>query len=248
MSGDIDITAVVTGHGEGVLLGPTLASLCEAADVARGQGLSVECIAVLDRASDGTRAMFGPGAPMDGAFQVEEVDFGDQGLTRNHGASKARGRYVAMLDGDDLWSFNWLSEAHKLCQAAPAPVIVHPEFNIFFENYHGTFVNIPSDSELFDDDAFRAFNYWDALCFADRSIFLDHPYERRDIANGFALEDWHWGWETYCAGVEHVVAPDTVHFKRRRIRSQSVEAKARRALPPFHPFQRYSWHDPAKQD
>ncbi|MBB4304251.1 glycosyltransferase involved in cell wall biosynthesis [Rhodobium orientis] len=247
MTDEVDITVIVTGHHEGVLMGPTLASLCEAADTARDDGLVVECIAVLDRASDRTRAMFAAGAPMEGVFRVEEVDLGDQGLARNHGVSKARGRYLAMLDGDDLWSFNWLSAAYKLCREASTPIIVQPEFNIFFENYHGTYVNVSSESELFDEDAFRAFNYWDALCFCERSIFLDYPYERRDIANGFALEDWHWAWETYCAGIKHVVAPDTVHFKRRRIRSQSVEAKARRALPPFHPIQRYAWHDRAKQ-
>ena len=57
----------------------------------------------------------------------------DQGKVRNHAVGLVSAGHVAFLDGDDLWSENWLVDAYRMC-ADDDRVIGHPELNWFFEN------------------------------------------------------------------------------------------------------------------
>jgi hypothetical protein len=224
---EFDITAIITAHHEGTLVGLSLQSLIEAAEHAEAQGLRVERLAFMDRPNATTAALLA--SRDDLKLAAEEVDFGDQGKTRNAAAARARGRYVAFLDGDDLWSFNWLLEAYRLCETDPR-IIAHPEFNCFFEGSNNIFMKMDMTDEKFDIDYQRIANYWDALCLAPHEAHARIPYADRAIAAGYAFEDWQWNNETLEAGYVHRVVRDTVHFKRRRAGSQHSEAQRRGVL------------------
>ena len=58
MTRDIDVSVVPTLHREGKYLARTLRSLSEAAAFARTQGITVELVAVQDRADHATRTIF----------------------------------------------------------------------------------------------------------------------------------------------------------------------------------------------
>lgn len=234
----IDVTAIITVHREGAMAGISHRSLMDAIAHARSHGIVVEALAMMDDPDDFTRAMFADGEDL----RVEEVCFKDQGKVRNHAVELASGQYVAFLDGDDLWSENWLTEGVKACRAGANGVIVHPEFNWFFESNRNIFIHTDQLDPAFDPAVLRFANYWDALCVAPRQVYLHHPFADRDVPGGFAYEDWHWNCETVASGFVHRVAPGTIHFKRRRLSSQTIHASSQKCLTPDHRLLNYEWY------
>jgi len=233
----IDISAVITAHNEGVLAGPSVRSLELAAKVAANAGLSVELITVLDKPDDVTRLYFEKLAES-GKHRLVLSSAGDLGLARNAGIEAAKGRYVAFLDADDLWGSNWLLNAYHMCNNAKKTV-AHCELNVFFGNSRTFWYHIDSDDADFDPDALRVHNYWAALAFAERNVFLQYPYARKDFKKGFGYEDWHWNCLTLSAGISHRPVPGTVHFIRKRSRSLLSQCTTNDVLPMPHPMMTY---------
>ena len=102
--------------------------------------------------------------------------------------------------------------------------IVHPEVNWIFDAHGAVIVKPAQNDPLFTPYYFYMGNYYDALCLAPRTAWIEHPYADREISRGFAYEDWQWNIETMEAGWIHVVAKDTLIFKRRRDSSQTTES------------------------
>lgn len=162
------------------------------------------------------------------AWKTAEFEFCDQGRTRNALAEMANGRWLAFLDGDDLFSENWLIEATRRLRQADEKserVIVHPELNMGFDADQFLLAKTAQDDNLFSPYYYYAANYYDALCAAPREAWLEIPYAHRAVADGFAYEDWQWSIETMAAGWRHVIARNTIIFKRRRSASQTIDAK-----------------------
>ena len=219
------ISAIVTLHAEFVMAGPTLKSAEGAIATAEADGLSIERIIGLDRPTAETAAFAHAFAGE--RWRVVEVDCGDQGAARNAYADASGGDWIAFLDGDDLWSENWLSEAARIARETGDQAIVHPELNCFFGKTQAVHVNVGQDDPLFDPRFFHYRSLYDALSFAPRAAHLEVPFAPRDLDRGYAFEDMQWSIETMLAGYRHVVAPDTIIFKRRREGSQNALAGAR---------------------
>jgi glycosyltransferase involved in cell wall biosynthesis len=232
-----DITAVITAHDEGELAARSWRSLLDAVEVARGEGRGVEVLVVLDHADEATAAVFAQ-AGEHGA-SVVELALADQGAVRNHAARLASGGHVAFLDADDLWTENWLADGYRLCLQDPEHIVAHPEANWFFENDNNLFFLQDTTDPAFDPAYLRIANPWDALCLAPRAAYTDHPYPPREVLAGYAYEDWHWNLETYLGGFVHRVVPETIHFKRRRLRSRTLEATESLVLT--HPSRFYDY-------
>lgn len=237
-----DISAILTASAEGAMVGVTLHSYLDAISVAESAGLTVEKILVIDRGSEATFAALEECQPP--SWRRLELDLGDQGGARNSAVALAGGRWIAFLDGDDLWSFNWLTAAMEIA-AADERAIVHPQYNWMFGASNNLFVKVDQTQTEFDPLFLRYGNYWDALCFAPRAAYEQHPFGVRDLRRGYAYEDWHWNCETLDAGWVHRVAPETIHFKRRRAGSQTLNASARSALMRPTPLLSVGWTPPA---
>jgi glycosyltransferase involved in cell wall biosynthesis len=209
-----DVSAVLTAHAEGILLGATLNSAREAIDhLQQSLGKTTEIILVLDNADELTKQVAAQ-AIGDGIRMVESK-LGDPGQARNFGIEHANADHSCFLDGDDLWSFNWLTEAYKFSTARP-DAIGHSHCNITFGDDRSVWWHVDSESPLCDDAYLEWANYWDAMTFAPTEIYRKYKFKKNDLKTGFAHEDWHWNRVTLAAGVPHKPVPDTMHFKRRR--------------------------------
>lgn len=234
MSAPTTVAAVLTAHGEGELATAACQSMSDAIAHARNAGLTVDGAAILDRADAATRSAVSAWAETAG-WTLCETDYGDVGCARNHAAEHLAATHLAFLDADDLWSTNWLTAAAAIA-AEPEPdgasgVIVHPEFNWIFGADATLYVHIDQRDPAFDPAFLRFANYWDSLAFVPRRTILEVPYQARDLANGWAYEDWNWNCRTLEHGWRHHVAPGTIHFKRRRAGSQTLIARGQNALP-----------------
>jgi hypothetical protein len=252
----IDVTATVVFHAEGPLVPAALASLRDMVDAARSAGITVEARAILDRPDAITQRMvsFHEGW----LDSVAEVSFGDLGLTRNAAAHAAQGKYLAFLDGDDLWGADWLRLAHAAATAPNAPheAIWHPQHLFFFtetDYERNTIGPVPhpevralfmeqtaSDAVGFDHDLLVLSNLWSANAFAPRAVHLRHPYAAVDRSRGFGIEDWSWNIATLWAGLPHLVVMDTVHIIRLKETGSLNGRNTAEGLLPYVPRQALS--------
>lgn len=243
-----DITVIIVFHKEGEHALPALSSMAELVSSAREAGLQVEARAVLDRPNAQTRRFVASrGGWLD---EIEEVSFGDPGLTRNEAAKSAKGKFLAFLDGDDLWGSDWLTLAYLAATASGSPsnAIWHPESMYLFysrdfdrqsvgwnphpnvESFH-FFFHPSADTELSLNTLFLE-SLWSANVFALRSIYLQHPYRATDSETGIGFEDWSWHIETVWAGIPHCIVADTVHIIRvKEVGSQNERNTAEGRLP-----------------
>ncbi|PYE82166.1 glycosyltransferase family 2 protein [Pseudoroseicyclus aestuarii] len=244
-----DLTIAITAHREGRLAVASLRSFGRALVAAQEAGLSVEPLLVLDSPDDLTRRLFERAAEGDygiaGGARLIALEVRDQGRARNEAVAQARGRRIGFLDGDDLWSRDWLVRAMAWLDTAGPGVIAHPAYNYFFEGQATIYRQIDQDSEEFSLDFLRVANYWDALCLCETSVLREHPFPDRDMANGWAYEDWAWNCLTVAAGLRHKIVPDTVLFKRRQAVSQTIRASTGKAMMRPTPLSDYAFRLPA---
>jgi hypothetical protein len=251
MSNMPDITVTVVMHREGGLALPALSSMRDLVERARGAGLEVQTQAMLDRADDMTRHMVATRG--DWLDTVQEVSLGDLGLTRNAGVASARGRFLAFLDGDDLWGEDWLLLAHRMATAigAPTEAIFHPHALYYFvegdfrshsqntiphghaQSFH--MFHEASNVLGFRREALFLNNIWTANVFAPREIHGRHPYSSVDRSRGFGIEDWSWHMETLWAGIPHLVVPETVHLIRVKEAGSLGRQNSAEGLLPYLP-------------
>jgi glycosyltransferase involved in cell wall biosynthesis len=214
----VNISLIITAHREGVLAGPSILSALAAKERAEKEiGVSVEMLVILDRPDAITEAVFHE--KVGDAASIVVTNYGDPGLARNHGVGIARGEVVSFLDGDDLWSSNWLTEGWSFCELE-SDAVGHCACIVAFGQVSGVWWHIDSRRPLFDRNYLFWANYWDAMSIGRADIYRKHPFRANDLREGFGHEDWHWNVLTLEAGLQHAPVSRTIHFKRRRKGSQ----------------------------
>lgn len=230
-----DLSVVVTTHGEGRVLVPTLRSLAAAVDRAQLAGMSVEVLFVMDRTDAETERVLDAHAFADGTFpaptQAVRVDNGDLGASRNDGIRAAKADIVTVLDGDNLITSNWLLDGYEQVSRHTDPIIVHPELVASFGGRRTMWPLTPTDSQDFRPELFAAVNYWDACVMARRAVFAAVPYRFLPPFRGYGPEDWTWNMQTLDVGFAHQVVRRTALFYRVRPGSLLAEHSAS-VLPP----------------
>lgn len=228
-----DISVVINAHREGLMAGPTLKSVQMAVHAALGEHISVEVIAILDRPDKLTQDIFSECAMPTKYFNVCHVDFGDLGLSRNHGVSLAHGRWIAFVDADDLWSKNWLASAFRAAEDEARLSVWHPETNLYFGARPHIFTHVDMDTPGFDISKLLETNAWTALCFTSRALLARVPYRPTAHNRQIGYEDWTWNVETLSNGAVHKTVADTAHAIRTKAVSLVSQTSASYCLP--HP-------------
>ena len=147
---DTDLSVVVTAHDETVVSRSDHALRRACGGRGRGRGYRVETILALDNATPATSDYFHQ--PRFDHWERWEMDERDLGRARNAIVPRTKGRYIAFLDADDLFSENWLAEGIAALDAAAERgerAIAHPELNVVFDGSKAIRQNIDSSSSLF---------------------------------------------------------------------------------------------------
>lgn len=218
----MDISVILTAHREGILAGTTTRSAREAIKYAEdAHKLRMEVVVVLDNPTEDTKRVIRSGfADFDPEYLTFiDVQTGDPGQSRNEGIKIARGEYSTFLDGDDLWSENWLAASWEVSRSR-SDVIWQSACNLTFGAEENLWWHCDSESGLFDASYLKWGNYWDAMSFSSTEIYRRFPFKANNLKLGFGHEDWHWSAMTLEAGIAHKPVAETIHFKRRRPGSQ----------------------------
>ncbi len=234
------IQVIVTAHKEGVLLYQTIKSAELAIKEAYSMHPTIEIskMIYLDN-PDKLTLKIGNDIAKFLDWNVIVGDNKDPGQSRMKASEHSSFAHIALLDGDDLWSYNWLSNSIRVLEDYnfSNKIILHPEYNYIFEGANLLVRQGDPTSSSFDLEYFRFGNYWDALSIFDKSIFEICPYIKNNSEIGLGHEDFTWSQLTSLSNFEHQLVKGTIHFKRKRAESVSFEVnniKSRAAITDFN--------------
>jgi glycosyltransferase involved in cell wall biosynthesis len=239
VSQPVDISLLITFHAEGILAHSTLNSIERCRSYAQTFGLSCEYVWVLDSINDETREVLMNHPAVKGNVRLVEVNHRDLGASRNSGIEAARGSAVAILDGDDYFSENWIERAWHHLAAYGDHAILHPEFVVNFGAHSAYCWQVDQAGQYYERDGLLMNNYWTSWTFARREVYQACPYTvTRPLQTGFGYEDWHWNCETIAAGYEHRLAWGAVGFYRRKKTSLvTATSQSGAVVPPTKLFE-----------
>ncbi len=193
----------------------SLGSILRCCQYAESQGATTRIVATLDDVDAETRRIVQQHPGLRQHDQVIDLSYGDVSLSRNHAIRCSNSRHIAVFDGDDHISSNWLAAALHRSASADMASIIHPQMVITFGST-SRFREQPDQSLVeLDRRGLLTTNFWNVCAFGARDIFLAEPYvSTGSRSSGFGFEDWHWNCETVAAGYRHLTAPHTVYFER----------------------------------
>lgn len=208
------VNCVITAHSEGLILHTTL--LCyEAMRVyAEKQGIDVSWVLVLDRADDETTRVAENHPAIRASDIILKADNGAPCKSRNDGLAACTGDIIAILDGDDYCTENFLYEAvEELRQDSRA--VVHPQYIFNFGAVTGIQEILSQKEHPEQDIASLVFQHpFVVSVVAMKEVFQKYAYQ--ELREGFGFEDWNWNCEVMGGGYSHVTARNTMLFYRRK--------------------------------
>ena len=210
----VDLSIVVTAHDEGILLYKTLRSVFESAKELKRCRVSYEVIVHVDNGSRDTLECLKRYTESE-RIRVVKNSFGDISRSRNYAVSVAEGKYVSFLDGDDLVSRNWYSEAMGVLRKNGGNCIVYPETVLTFQDDSNHIITTQRDYNNSKEDylTIMSANRWGSVVLAKKTVFLKVPYIIME--KGYCHEDYAFNVQTLELGIPHLVAKGTVLFYRR---------------------------------
>ena len=149
--------------------------------------------------------------------KIYSNSFGDPSKARNFAISKASGKYIALIDGDDIYSSSWLADGYEMLRKSKRPVILHTEYDVTFgfDELSPRIWKMKNSYDLLEDYLILfSRNRWSAGIILTKEIATRHPYKA--CLPGYGFEDWTFNVETRFDGIEHKVVPGSVKFYRIR--------------------------------
>jgi glycosyltransferase involved in cell wall biosynthesis len=209
-----DLAVVLTFHAEGAHAAAAIASVQRAVVPLMEAGLRAEVVCVLDAADEPTATCVSSLAQRAG-WTIVRTEYRDPGQARNRGVAESTGTFVAIQDGDDYMSREWLLRAYKSANAMAGPAVFHPEYVLAFGDDRQFFQHISTSERAFHPDGLLMFNAWKVQVVAYRDIFVQIPYLPRVQGNArYIYEDWQWHCETLGRGIPHEIVAGTAILYR----------------------------------
>lgn len=215
----LDLSIVITSHREGIVAHKTILSIFRALEPFDKEHIPYEIIIHIDSGDEPTRAYY-ERYKKDRRFRIFENSYRDPAKSRNFAIGKARGKYTAILDGDDMVSRNWLIDSYNMIKKYKKDVILRPNFMVHFggdDPHHNIW--LLEDSFTKEEDALimSHYNRWPNILFTATDLLKRIPF--KPTSDGFGFEDWLFNCDTRAADIPNIVVPGTTLFYRRRANS-----------------------------
>jgi glycosyltransferase involved in cell wall biosynthesis len=210
------VTCVLNVHREQEILIPTLSSILRMLAFTQRMDMTSELVLVRDDSDGETKELASRFALAAGVpTAIIDVEQRDLAAARNAGIAAARGKFICLLDADDLYSENWVVAALAAIEKADGEnTVVHPALNVYFGSDRRYFQHPVWDSPDVPKLGLLFENYWTSLSFGRASLYQRIPFAGGDATTGFGFEDWHWNMQVIADGGTHIIAERTCHFIR----------------------------------
>lgn len=210
----MDVSVVICGHNEGRLLHRTLRSVFRSVKFFKSKiGSDIEVILSLGSPSKATKDYL-LNSNFKKKIKIYENNFEDIALSRNFGVEKASGKYIAFIDGDNLFCENWLVEAYQYAEITKEECLLHPEYLVNFESRNTIWKRISSTDPRFKFGSLISFNPWDSTVFGEKRTFEKYKFRVFQKNSGWGNIDWDFICTTLAENINHVVLNGTVVFVR----------------------------------
>jgi len=211
------ISAVLTFHRERQMAVATLHAVERMRRFAEARGVRVQLVMTLDGGDPETEAAIAGHPALRDGDTLHHVQLSDLSLCRNYAIERADGAFVAILDGDDLFSENWLAAAVECIVEHGPATIAHPRLMIAFGIWNAYWEQLDQTDPRFLPETLVSLNHWNACSVARREVFARCPYVVARVGeSGFGFEDWHWNCETIAHGYVHRAVERTFRLERRK--------------------------------
>ncbi len=105
--------------------------------------------------------------------RIVQAEFESVATARMDGIALSSGRYVSVINGEDLVSTNWITESYGLLEATPGLAVVHPEITVAFGEQRFVAQHDDSDDPDFDFMSTLERNPWASTITTYRSVFAN---------------------------------------------------------------------------
>jgi len=230
-----DLSIIVTAHHEGLLAHKTMRSVERALKPLEEVGVTYEILVSIDRGDKDTIDYFNKYQDSHDSISIYQWDFGDLSQSRNAIIKKSHGRFVSLIDADDLMSGNWLAAAMERLLAEPYGThIAHTAMTLEFGDARSIVQKYGHTNH--DQDVLLSVwsARWNSVIIAPRTIFEKYQYEPN--SPGFGYEDWHMSMNFLMDDIKNVTIPETAIFVRRKVTgSEWQRQKSSRSVLHAHP-------------
>lgn len=221
----IELSILLAAHREGLIAHKTMLSIERA--LKELPKLNYEIIVTIDNGDELTKQYFANYHAL--PIKVFEINMQDLAASRNFALSKSRGKYIAIIDADDLVSKSWFKSALEQLKGEKIPAVIHTQYSVNFGTKDIVWEKFNSRSAEEDATIMVWANRWDSAIVTQAEVLKDFPYHSN--SKGFGSEDWHFNSNTLAAGIPHLVSPETVLFVRRKdVSEMTKQATDRRTL------------------
>lgn len=219
----VDLSIIITAHNEGLLAHKTMLSVLEAVKPLEEKKITYEIIVSMDNPDEATGRYY-ERYENNNKFRIVKVSYGHVAESRNNAVKIAAGKYIALLDGDDLISPNFYVESYKMAQKQDGLFVLRPNIQLQFgmdEKHLGLWVMGQSFDKEKDALIAVQFNRWANVLVAPREIFNSVQYT--PPTKGYGYEDYHFNAELLYMGVPQIIVPETTFFYRRKANGKQYE-------------------------
>lgn len=219
------LSIIITTYNEGILIHKAILSVIASLSFADIE--DYEILLHIDNGTSETEEYINSSAFNFKNVRIYRNNFGDSGESRNFCVKKSSGKYVFILDSDDLISENFFKVALDILEKN-SNSLVHPESCLSFDNageYRSLWTMTSSISKESDAFILLEKNRWISSVIGEKEIFEKHPYQK--TCSGYGNEDYAFNTDTIDSKIKHLVAPGTVHFYRKTSSSLLTKANAK---------------------
>lgn len=220
-----ELSILIAAHHEGLIAHKTMLSIERA--LAKLSDVRFEIIITIDNGDDDTKTYFKNyrGLPV----SIFEINDRDLAASRNFAIKKSKGKYIAIVDADDLVSEDWFKLSLEHLRQTKAYQVLHAQYSVNFGTQDIVWEKFDSRSLSEDATIMVWANRWDSAIVTQREVLEKYPYQPNKA--GFGSEDWHFNSQTLADGIPHKVVPRTVLFVRRKdVSEMTIQSSSRRTV------------------
>ncbi len=234
---DVGVSIIVTTHKEGKLVENCIRTIMLNLEEASKWGqFDFEILVAADDSDEETEAALKLVCQTYSNIKVLKFKFNDVGVVRKKMVAECRFANIFFIDGDDLWSKNWL----KLVLSdgdLELRRIYHPELTFFTsQKQNSVLKSCPTRKKSWLKWTLLFENLWTSSFAIHKETFKFLNFKSGMVSKNlslFAFEDWSFFRDAYYEGIKHEVVSNTFHIHY--LKSESNTTLSRSKFP--HPVE-----------